>query len=57
MPWKNLRAIYSDPPPVFDPDAMPTREEMAKIAHQLLRERAKDDAVLAAKMRRRGIGL
>jgi hypothetical protein len=45
------------PPPVLAPHEKPNPEEMAKIARELLRERATDDADLAAQIRRRGIVL
>jgi hypothetical protein len=52
-----VRLGYRDPPPALAPDEIPTPEDLAKIARQLLREQAKDDAELAAKLRRRGIAL
>jgi hypothetical protein len=46
-----------DPPPGLAPHEKPTPEELARIARELLEERAKDDAQLAEKIRQRGIPL
>jgi len=46
-----------DPPPRLAPHENPTPAEMARIARRLLREAARHDPVLAAKMRARGLSL
>jgi hypothetical protein len=44
-----------DQPPTLDPRDKPTPEALAKLALELLREQAKADPQLAAKMRARGL--
>jgi hypothetical protein len=44
-----------DPPPELAPHEKPTPAEFARIALELLKEQARDDAELAEKMRQRGI--
>jgi hypothetical protein len=57
MARKAFGTAHGDPPPVFAPHEQPTPAELAEIARQLLRERAQDDAQLAAQMKLRGIAL
>ena len=44
-----------DHPPQLKPDEMPNREELSRLARDLLREMARFDDSLAQRLRSRGI--
>jgi hypothetical protein len=46
---------HMDHPPQLQPDEMPNREELSRLARELLREMARFDASLAQRLRSRGI--